>query len=84
MLSLYYKHFIAFYERGDEMYRRIEAQLVLSGLSKQELAKNLGISYNTLILKLNGKRDFSLDEATEIKRLLHTEDSIEELFDETA
>ena len=63
------------------MYKHVEARIILSGSSKRELAKSLGISYNTLNLKLNGKSDFSLDEAIELGRLLHTEESIETLFD---
>jgi DNA-binding XRE family transcriptional regulator len=66
------------------MYKRVEAQIVLSGVSKKQLAQNIGISYNSLNLKLNGRRAFSLDEATEIKRLLNAEEPIETLFDRSA
>jgi DNA-binding XRE family transcriptional regulator len=66
------------------MYKRVEAQIILSGISKKELAKNIGISYNTLNSKLNGKSAFSLNEAAQIKRLLKAEEPIETLFDKSA
>lgn len=62
------------------MYKRIEAQIVLIGLSKSEIAKLLGISYNTLILKLNGMSKFTLDEALLLKKILRTDMAIEILF----
>lgn len=63
------------------MYKRVEAQIILSGMSKKEIAQCLGISYNTLNLKLSGKSSFSLDEAMEIKRILQAEDAVERLFE---
>lgn len=66
------------------MYKRIEAQIILSGISRKELAQALGMSYNTLNLKLNGKRDFSLAEAIQTKRLLNAKESVEMLFDKSA
>lgn len=66
------------------MYKRIEAQIILSGVSRKELAQALGMSYNTLNLKLSGKRDFSLAEAVEVKRLLNAQDPVEMLFDKSA
>lgn len=62
------------------MYKRIEAQMVLFGISKKELAYKLGIGYNTLLAKMRGERDFTLKEAWEIKRLLKLQDPIEILF----
>ena len=66
------------------MYKRIEAQIILSGVSRKELAQALWMSYNTLNLKLSGKRDFSLAEAVEVKRLLNAQDPVEMLFDKSA
>lgn len=63
------------------MYKRIEAQIILSGVSRKELAQALGMSYNTLNLKLSGKRDFSLDEAIKVKRLLNAKEPVEMLFE---
>lgn len=62
------------------MYKRIESQLVLNGISKKELAEQVGIAYNTLLAKMRGEREFTLKEAREIKQILHSEEPIEELF----
>ncbi len=62
------------------MYKRIEAHLILTGMTKRELAAQLGISYNTLLLKLKGISSFTLDEALKIKNILQATESIEELF----
>jgi len=63
------------------MYERIEAQIVLSGISKRELANRIGISYNTLNIKLNGKSAFTLDEAVKIKKEIKAIEPVEALFD---
>jgi len=39
-------------------------------ISRTELAKHLGIAYNTLLLKINGKRPFTILEASKISDLL--------------
>ncbi|WP_297429791.1 hypothetical protein [Clostridium sp.] len=62
------------------MYKRIESQLVLIGKSKKELADELGIRYNTLLLKFKGSSSFTLDEALAIKQILKTQYTVEELF----
>lgn len=36
------------------MYKRIEAELILLGISKKVLANKLGLGYNTLLAKLRG------------------------------
>ena len=65
---------------GDSMYQIIESRLVLLGISKKELAQALGISYHTLLLKLQGKSSFTLDEALAVKELIRASESVEELF----
>lgn len=62
------------------MYRLIEAHLVLAGKTKRELSEQLGISYNTLLLKLKGTTCFTLDEAVKLQTLLGIDESIEEMF----
>jgi len=62
------------------MYKTIESQLVLIGKSKKELADDLGIGYNTLLLKFKGTNSFTLDEALAIKGILKTRYTVEELF----
>lgn len=62
------------------MYKRIEAQMVLLGVTKKELAYKLGLSYNTLLAKLRGERDFTLREAWKVKEFLKLHEPIEILF----
>lgn len=62
------------------MYREIEFLLMSSGLSKKDLATKLGMTYNTLLLKLRGVSKFTLDEAVLMKELLKTDLPIEKLF----
>ncbi|WP_052446784.1 hypothetical protein [Candidatus Soleaferrea massiliensis] len=66
------------------MYKQIEAQLVSIGMTKREMAQQLGIGYNTLLLKLKGDSKFTLDEALAIKKLIQSEESIERLFERSA
>ena len=65
------------------VYCRLRAQLALTGVSAPALAKKLGISYETLRVKMTGARAFSLDEALLIKRLLGYEGTVETLFEKT-
>lgn len=62
------------------MYRTIESRLAFLGVSKKKLAHEIGMSYNTFLLKLKGKSNFTLDEAEKIKLALKSKLSIEELF----
>lgn len=66
------------------MYKRIEAQIILAGINKRELAKELGINYNTLNTKLSGKSSFSLDEAIKIKDVIKANEPLEILFSKSA
>lgn len=52
-------------------------------ISKRDIADRLGITYNTLLLKLSGKATFTLDEAMLLKEILKSDLSIEELFSRT-
>lgn len=62
------------------MYKSVEVLIFERGLSKAEIAAELGIGYNTFLLKLNGKNKFTLDEALKLKGILKTEKTVEELF----
>lgn len=63
------------------MFRNIELEIFKSGLSKKEIAAELGMTYNTFLLKLSGKAYFTLDEAMKLKVILKSDLPIEELFD---
>lgn len=62
------------------MYPELELTIFMSKKSKKEIASELGMTYNTLLLKLRGKNDFTLDEAVKLKEILNTPKSIEDLF----
>lgn len=64
------------------MYKNLELAIVASEKSKAQIASELGIGYNTLLLKLNGKNKFTLDEAVSLKDILKSPRSIEELFEQ--
>lgn len=63
------------------MFENIEMIIFKKRLSKKEIAESLGMTYNTFLLKLNGKATFTLDEAMKLKEILNSSLSIEELFD---
>lgn len=49
------------------MFRNLNAEMTRRGLTRQELAKRMGICTNTLSRKLNGLRSFTLEELNEIR-----------------
>lgn len=63
------------------MYRNLEAELARQGITKTDVAKELGITLGTLSLKLNGKYKLTLPEAIKIKKILNVDLPIEYLFE---
>lgn len=47
---------------------RIKALMTIRNIKRSYLAKELGISYNTLTKKLNGQREFGINEIWKIKK----------------
>lgn len=66
------------------MYRNLEAEMVRKGFTQSRLAELLNLNSSTISLKMNGKRDFSLNEAMRIKELLRVDIPIEELFSQVS
>ena len=62
------------------MYRNLEAEMVRKGITQNQLAELLKLNSSTVSLKMNGKRDFSLNEAMRIKELLNVDIPLEKLF----
>lgn len=62
------------------MYKNLEAEIIRHGNRKDEIAKELGIGYNTLILKLNGNSRLYLDEAEKIQERFFPECDLKYLF----
>lgn len=50
---------------------RIKIFMKIKNIKRITLAKELGISYNTATKKLNGQREFTLDEILKIKEILN-------------
>jgi DNA-binding XRE family transcriptional regulator len=67
--------------KGDVKYMNLKEFLIEHGINQQWLAKQLGITYQALYVKLKGKGNFSLEQSLKIKRLLRlTEQEFEEIF----
>ena len=68
---------------NSEGNRKLKALLVEHGIPRQELAKKLGISYTSLVQKLNGHSGWWLGEASAAYRIVKGhgyEGSLEDLF----
>ena len=63
------------------MYRNLEAELARRGITKTQVAQELGITLGTLSLKLNGKYKLTLPEAIRIKKILNVDLPVEYLFE---
>lgn len=50
---------------------RLKALMTVNNIKRKDLAKKLGISYNTLTKKLNGQREFGIKEILKIKEILN-------------
>lgn len=68
------------------MYKNLEAELSRRRITREELARALGLSISTTSNKLNNKNNaqFSLAQAFEIKKYLKFEKSLDFLFDKSA
>lgn len=62
------------------MYNNLEAEIVRKKIKKQNIAKGIGRTYNTLNLKIAGKYPFTYDEALAIHEEFFPECDFKELF----
>lgn len=62
------------------MFCNLNAEMARKGMTGACLAEKLGITPTTLSLKLSGKSDFTLRQATVIKKLLNVDIPLEILF----
>ena len=51
-------------------YKELEAQIVRSGLTHEQIAEKLNVHVQTLYNKRNGKSDFTVKEALKLKEIL--------------
>lgn len=49
---------------------RIKALMAIRNIKRKDLAAQLDISYNTLTKKLNGQREFNINEMLKLKEIL--------------
>lgn len=62
------------------MFPNLRAEMARINISGMELAKIIGVANSTFSQKFNGKFEFTLEEAKNIKKALGTEMPLEELF----
>lgn len=62
------------------MYPNLNAELARRTISRRSLAEKIKMPYSTLMDKINGRSQFTLDEATSIRMCIDPELSIDELF----
>lgn len=67
------------------MFKNLKVDMVFAGITKRELAKIIGISYNTFRAKIRGQTEWKLHEMLKIQKILneknHTERTIDYLFE---
>ena len=62
------------------VYRKLVARIALLGLTRRQVADQLGVSYGTLHNKLCAITPFTLNEAIQIKTMLAMPGTLEEAF----
>ncbi len=55
---------------------RLKALMAIRNIKRSYLAKELGMSYNTLTKKLNGQREFGINEMWKIKEVLELDQEL--------
>lgn len=63
-----------------QAYPNLRGEMARRGFCVSSLARKMGVSGNSLGLKLNGKRTITLDFAIKIKNALETDVPLEVLF----
>lgn len=63
------------------MHRNLKAEMIRANLSVKKLAMLLGITERSLRNKINGKTEFSLNEALKVRNTISPSMGLEELFE---
>lgn len=63
------------------MFHNLEAEMARKKLTKLDIQKELGLSQSTFYSKSNGKNEFTLLEAQQIKNIFFPECSLDYLFE---
>ena len=62
------------------MHRNLRAEMVKKNKTIYQLASDIGVAEKTLRNKINGDTDFTLPEAQEIRKILKSDLTLDELF----
>lgn len=66
---------------NEEIGKRVKGLLEIFKIARNDLAEEMGVSYNTLTKKLNGKADFTFQDFMVIKRVFNLKyESCGEIF----
>lgn len=63
------------------MLNNLKAEMARQDISRKKIADSLNVRYATIVDKINGKYEFKLSEAFQIKKTFFPDMSIEYLFD---
>lgn len=63
------------------MLRNLRAEMIRNDIKPKDIAEFLGVRYATVIDKLNGRYDFSFNDALKIKRQFFPHHNLEYLFE---
>ena len=63
------------------MYLNVKAELARRNMSLVDLSNKTGITYMTIVRKINGTTPLTLDEAKKIKKALDVDEPLEKLFE---
>ncbi len=66
------------------MFNNLKIEMIQADLSKMDLAKEIGISYNTIRAKFKGRTEWKINEMLQIQNILNKKNksykTIDELF----
>ncbi len=65
---------------GSTYYPILESEIILRGIRKQDIQRQLSCKMATFVLKLNGERRFTLEEAIQIQEEFFPDLTVNELF----
>lgn len=62
------------------MFRNLSIEMARNGLTAKDVSRMVGMDYNTLLNKLNGKMEFTCGEAVKIRNVAFAGLTLEYLF----
>lgn len=66
------------------MFNNLKIEMLQANVSKMDLAKEIGISYNTIRAKFKGRTEWKINEMLQIQKILNNRNknykTIDELF----